>query len=82
MSDLPIESTGSSDPLSSNVPQRKGSAPALTNTRSSAEDGPFSEDEAEFLAGLRISVKQANAGQVTPIRPVLDELQAKYGDGD
>ena len=41
--------------------------------RNSTLDG--NEDEEEFLAGLRISVQQANAGQLTPLGPVLEKLR-------
>ena len=79
MRDFPIESTVAASPK---TPRSKEVSSALSEAPGLEEDGPVAADEAEFLAGLRASVEQANAGQVTPIRPILKKLRAKYGDGE
>ena len=82
MNDLPSEATGGNASVSPMTSKPKESGSAMTSALTNAEDTPSSIEEAEFLTGLRTSVKQANSGQVTPIRPVLEKLRAKYGDGE
>lgn len=53
-----------------------------SGAKTRAEKIGVSAAQAEFLDALEESVQQANDNLLTPVEPVLDDLWAKYGDGN